>query len=164
FQTDHDFHAIGMPQIGPGKGDGFDGREDFGRERVTGRAGQRYMFRTPTLRNVGITGPWGHDGAFDTLKGVVLHQFDPQGSLETYDASQAVLPSRPDLDAIDFVVQSDASRRSEIGAACEIERTEVTDAEIDDLLDFLYALTDPASLDLRADLPRVVPSGLPLAD
>ncbi|MCP4202769.1 MAG: cytochrome-c peroxidase, partial [bacterium] len=47
FQTDHDFHAIGMPQIGPGKGDGFDGREDFGRERVTGRAGQRYMFRTP---------------------------------------------------------------------------------------------------------------------
>ncbi len=164
FQTDHDFHAIGMPQIGPGKGDGFDGREDFGRERVTGRAGQRYMFRTPTLRNVGITGPWGHDGAFDTLKGVVLHHFDPQGSLETYDASQAVLPSRPDLDAIDFVVQSDASRRSEIGAACELERTEVTDAEIDDLLDFLYALTDPASLDLRADLPRAVPSGLPVAD
>ena len=25
FQTDHDFHAIAMPQIGPGKGDGSDG-------------------------------------------------------------------------------------------------------------------------------------------
>ncbi len=164
FQTDHDFHAIGMPQIGPGKGDGFDGREDFGRERVTGRADQRYMFRTPPLRNVGITGPWGHGGAFDTLRAIVLHHFDPQGSLARYDPSQAVLPSRPDLDAMDFVVQSDSSRRGEIGAACEIERTEVTAAEIDDLLDFLYALTDRNSLDLRADLPAMVPSGLPVAD
>ena len=55
-----------MPQIGPGKGDGFDGHEDFGRERVTGDARDRHKFRTPTLRNVALTAPWGHAGAYDT--------------------------------------------------------------------------------------------------
>jgi hypothetical protein len=30
-----EFHAIAMPQIGPGKGAGPDGRDDFGRELVT---------------------------------------------------------------------------------------------------------------------------------
>ena len=41
FQTNQQFHSIALPQIGPGKGDnqpGYsDGRDDFGRERVTGR-------------------------------------------------------------------------------------------------------------------------------
>ena len=40
FQTDQSFHAIALPQVGPGKGDnqdGYaDGHDDFGRERVTG--------------------------------------------------------------------------------------------------------------------------------
>ena len=164
FQTDHAFHAIAMPQIGPGKGDGFDGREDHGRERVSGASRDRYLFRTPPLRNVAITGPWGHDGAFDSLRAVVLHHFDPKGSLERYDAEQAVLPSRGDLDKLDFVVQSDADRRSEIGAACELEPSSVSKGELDNLMEFLYALTDPASLDMRADVPGAVPSGLPVAD
>ena len=46
-----------MPQIGPGKDDGFDGREDFGRQQVTGEPLDRYRFRTPSLRNVTLTGP-----------------------------------------------------------------------------------------------------------
>ncbi len=71
--TDQDFHAIGIPQIGPGKGDGPNGFDDFGRERVTGDPAERYRFRTPTLRNVALTGPWGHDGAYDTLEGIVRH-------------------------------------------------------------------------------------------
>ena len=77
FQTDLQFHAIAMPQIGPGKGDGFDGHEDFGRERVTGDPADRYRFRTPPLRNVVITGPWGHDGAYNTLETIVRHMADP---------------------------------------------------------------------------------------
>ena len=64
FQTDHDFHAIGMPQIGPG----FDPPEDFGREGFTGNPDDRYRFRTPSLRNVVLTGPWGHNGAFNSLR------------------------------------------------------------------------------------------------
>jgi len=31
------------------------------------------MFRTPTLRNVARTGPWGHGGNFTTLEQVVVH-------------------------------------------------------------------------------------------
>ena len=67
FQTDHEFHAIVMLQIGPGKGGGVDGHDDLGRERVTGDRVDRFRFRTLTLRNVALTEPWGHDGAFNTL-------------------------------------------------------------------------------------------------
>jgi cytochrome c peroxidase len=163
FQTDQDFHCISMPQIGPGKGDG-DGHEDFGRERVTGDADDRFLFRTPTLRNVALTGPWGHAGAFDSLEAVVLHHLDPVASLEAYDTSQAVLPSRPDLDALDFLVHEDAAKRADIAAANELPVVDLTDREIERLMDFLHALTDPSSIDLRADVPKRVPSGLTLAE
>ena len=57
FQTDQGFHAIAMPQIGPGKGDNLegytDGHDDFGRGRVTGDIADRFKFRTPTLRKCG---------------------------------------------------------------------------------------------------------------
>ncbi len=66
FQTDMQFHAIAMPQVGPGKGHGSSGHEDFGRAGITGDESQRYHFRTPPLRNVALTGPWGHSGAFDS--------------------------------------------------------------------------------------------------
>ena len=39
-----------------------------------------------------------------------------------------------------------------------------TRREIDRLLAFLHALTDPRVFDLRNDVPARVPSGLPLAD
>jgi hypothetical protein len=69
FQTDLEFHAIGIPQIGPGFGGvGFQGREDFGREGVTGDPEDRYKFRTPSLRNVALTAPYGHDGFYRTLE------------------------------------------------------------------------------------------------
>jgi cytochrome c peroxidase len=49
FQTDQEFHAIAMPQIGPGKGDNLDGytdgQDDFGREQVTNDIKDRYTFR-----------------------------------------------------------------------------------------------------------------------
>jgi cytochrome c peroxidase len=55
-QADQSYHAIAMPQIGPGKGDGFDAREDYGRERVTGEEADRCRFRTPTSRNGALVG------------------------------------------------------------------------------------------------------------
>lgn len=163
FQTDQQFHAIAMPQIGPGKGHG-NGHEDFGREAVTQDEMDRFKFRTPSLRNVALTGPWGHDGAFNTLKAVVLHHLDAVNSLDAYDTSQAVLPSRDDLDAIDFLVHNDLAARQAIADAQELEPVHLSDAEIDALLDFLDTLTDRSSLDLRHDVPRSVPSGLPLFD
>jgi cytochrome c peroxidase len=165
FQTDQGFHAIGVPQIGPGFGGvGNDGREDFGREGVTGDPRDRYKFRTPSLRNVALTGPWGHDGAFNSLEGVVRHHLDPVRSLEEYDPSQRVLPSRPDLDALDLIAFKNPATTAAIASRVELRPVDRSDSELADLIEFLRALTDPSALDLRKQVPSRVPSGLPLAE
>jgi cytochrome c peroxidase len=164
FQTDHDFHAIATPQIGPGTGDGPSGHEDYGREHVTGAARDRFKFRTPSLRNVALTAPYGHAGAYATLEAAVRHHLDPVAALNAYDGSQAVLPGRGDLDAIDFTVMNDPALVADIAAASEIAPWPATDDEVADILAFLHALTDPAMLDLRRDIPPSVPSGLPVFD
>ena len=51
-----------------------------------------------------------------------------------------------------------------IAIACEVEPVVLRETQIQDLMDFLWALTDPQSVDLRIDVPASVPSGLPLAD
>jgi cytochrome c peroxidase len=164
LQTDHDFHALGIPQIGPGKGDGIDGRDDYGREQVTGDDADRYRFRTPTLRNVALTGPWGHDGAYNTLEAMVKHHLQPAASLNAYVTTQARLPYSESLSPEDFIVHDDPERRAEIEDAIEITPVRLSSEEINYLLDFLNALTDPASVDMRASVPNSVPSGLPIAD
>lgn len=166
FQTDMDFHAIGMPQIGPGFGDGPSGREDFGREDFTGDIADRYRFRTPSLRNAALTGPWGHNGAFNSLRAVVEHHLDPATSLANYDPSQIVMPPREDLDALDLLAFNDPAVTAAITAAIEMDfpDRELSDDDIDDLMDFLNALTDPSAGDLRKSVPVRVPSGLPLAE
>lgn len=164
FQTDHDFHAIAMPQIGPGKGVGLGGHDDFGRVAVTGEPTDHRKFRTPTLRNVELTGPWGHDGAYNTLEGIVRHHLNPLASLESYDTAEAVLTPRADLNAIDFEVHNDLASRADLAAANELSPLSLSDKELADLLAFLRALTDRKSIDLRLDVPVNVPSGLPLAE
>ena len=163
FQTNHQFAAIAVPQIGPGKGDGS-GHEDFGRQRVTGDAADLFRFRVPTLRNVALTAPYGHSGAFDTLEAMVRHHLDSVASLNTYDRSQAVLPSRPDLDALDFLVMDNQALVNDIAAANELGPTPLSERDIASLIEFLHALTDPSSVDLRKDVPRSLPSGNTLAE
>ena len=164
FQTDHGFRAIAMPQVGPGKGDGPSGREDFGRGRVTARAEDRYRFRVPSLRNVALRAPYGHDGAYDTLDAAVRHHLDPVTALYDFDYGQVVMPSRPDLDATDYFAASDESILARIAAANELVPTPLREREIEAIVAFLHALTDPAMLDLRRNVPASVPSGLPVAD
>jgi cytochrome c peroxidase len=198
FQTDHEFHAIAMPQIGPGKADGSDADywrhsgeraflEDFGRGRVTVRPEDEFKFRTPSLRNVELTGPWGHDGAYDHLEDVVRHHLDPLGSLERYECDADALPR---LDRVleltaagsrwsqswlsdgrragflmrDTWVQGDVDLRERIARANELAAIELSDPEIEDLVAFLLSLTDPSSRDLPSVAPRRVPSGLPIDD
>ena len=168
FQTDHDFHAIAMPQIGggrdsnsPGKTGGF---EDFGREQATGDPLDRLKFRTPSLRNVVLTAPYGHSGSYATLEGVVWHHLDTVRALYDYDPAQAILPSRPDLDALDFLTMSDPDRVAHIADHNELEPMLYTSGEIDRVIDFLHALTDRNSPDPQFDIPMSVPSGLPVFD
>jgi cytochrome c peroxidase len=46
---------------------------DFGRMRITGETEDSLKFRVPSLRNVGVTQPYMHDGRFYSLGQVVEH-------------------------------------------------------------------------------------------
>ena len=167
YQTDLRFHAIAMPQIGAGRGSGPNGFEDFGREQVTGLPGDILKFRTPSLRNIALTAPYGHSGAYDSLRAVVEHHLDPVKSLNEYNANrQAVLPQHPDLDDENYRAMDDPGIVSFIASYNELAPFEFTAEEVDRIIDFLHALTDMNSVDLRSDQDVVhgVPSGLPLDD
>lgn len=161
FQTDHQFHAIAMPQIGPGKKARFESHyRDMGRMRVTGNLQDAYKFRTPPLRNVIYSAPYGHDGAYAELRDVVVHHLDPVAALKSYDPTQAVLPNLPGHD--DFLVLADSAEIDNIAAANEIQPIALSDLEISQILAFLEALTDPTAVDGRLGTPANVPSGLPV--
>jgi cytochrome c peroxidase len=163
--SDMQFHAIAMPQIGPGKGDGYDGHDDFGRFRETRDEADMYAFRTPPLRNVALTAPYGHAGAYNTLEDVVRHHLDPVSALWTYHETDAcrskpVMPSREDLDTIDCIVMDDSTRVAAIAdAASNYQPVYLSDTEVDQVVAFLNALTDKSTIDLRKDVPASVPSG-----
>jgi len=72
------------------------------------------------------------------------------------------LPSRPDLDVIDFIVHDYPAWRKAVADANELDPIYLSDKEVRYLIEFINALTDPGSLYLRKDVPKSVPSGLPL--
>jgi cytochrome c peroxidase len=161
FQSDQQFYAIAMPQIGPGKAARFERHNrDTGRMRVTGDAADAYRFRTPSLRNVAQTAPYGHAGAYATLEGVVRHHLDPVAALRGYDPAQTILPGPAvDTDTALMRIQEEVDA---IAAANTLVPVALSDAEVAQLLAFLEALTDPASLTGRLGVPQSVPSGLPV--
>jgi cytochrome c peroxidase len=63
--TDNGFHNIGLKEP--------DGREDLGRYTQVKLAVLKGAFKTPTLRNVALTGPYMHNGCYRTLEEVVEH-------------------------------------------------------------------------------------------
>ena len=167
YQTDLSFHAIAMPQIGSGRGSGPDGFEDYGREQVTGNEDDILKFRTPTLRNVALTAPYGHGGAYDTLRAVVEHHIDAVSSLYAYNNNrQAILPTHPTLDVENYRAMDDKAIVDFIAYHNELDPFTYSEEDIDRIMDFLNALTDTGTIDLRSDQDVVygVPSGLPLDD
>ena len=165
FQTDHNFYAIAMPQFGPGvRSSTVKKQEDVGRREMVANDAEKYKFRTPPLRNIALTAPYGHTGAYKTLEGVIRHHLDPVNSFLNWDRTQVSMPSRSDLDLIDFFIMDDPAARQRIIAANQLAPSTLTDEEIKDLIDFLNSLTDVASLDLNGWIPRSVPSGLPVGD
>ena len=142
----------------------MDGGEDVGRWGVAGHPADIFACGTPSLRNTDLVGPWGHAGAFGTLEAAVLHMLRPIRSLRDYDRNQALLPLNPDPEPDVFAVLDDPAKLGAIEAANELESTRLKRRQIGEILAFLRALTDPAALDFRADVPLSVPSGLPLGD
>ncbi len=159
FQTDHEFHAIAMPQIGPGKAERFESHaRDIGRMRVTGNPEDAYRFRTPSLRNVALSAPYGHAGAYATLEGVIRHHANPIASLGGFKQANVQLPVL--ANARDFRILADAAEMKQIRAANRLPSTELTDDEIAALIAFLHSLTDLRGIDGRLGVPETVPSGL----
>ncbi len=52
---------------------------DEGRYEVTGESADRWRYRTPSLRNVALTGPYMHDGSLPTLERVLAFYADGGG-------------------------------------------------------------------------------------
>lgn len=157
FQTDHSFHAMAAPQIGPGKAARFETHaRDEGRLRVTGNPADAYKFRTPSLRNVAATGPYGHAGAHATLDAFLRSHVDPAASLLAYDPRQLILPQLP---VDDLRILTDQAEMTAIAQAAE-PATALDDDNITALLAFLDSLTDIAAIDGRLGVPDAVPSGL----
>lgn len=112
-------------------GPGFQGtpHDDVGRWTATRRDADRYRFRTPSLRNVALTSPYMHSGGYGSLREVV--EFFARGGGD----HPRVGPERLELRPLDL-----------------------SGREIDDLVAFLHALSDPPAI----EPPSAVPSGLPV--
>lgn len=161
LMTDHKFHAIAMPPLGGRATRAFDPIiRDRGRINFTNRNEDAWKFRTPSLRNVAATGPYGHSGAYATLEAVVRHHLNPVESLRNYDRSQAILPEHGDHN--DFAALDNPHVVDSIAAANELAPQNLNDSEITDLVAFLESLTDEQSLKGRLGRPDEVPSGLPV--
>jgi parallel beta-helix repeat protein len=105
---------------------------DYGRFEVTKGEGNKYAFKVPTLRNVVLNAPYMHNGKFKTLEEV----------LDFYAAGggPGVGFKEPKVDD-------------------KIHTYTITPEEKQDLIAFLYALTDESNLPA---FPDKVPSGLPV--
>jgi cytochrome c peroxidase len=153
--TDNLFHNVAVAQLGPGQGDGL-GRDDFGRMRVTGNPTEQYAFRTPALRNVELTAPYGHDGAFIGLRDFVDHYSESDLKLRSFDINQlepllrgTVLPTT------DAILLTRDPLLTGVFFPPQV---------VDEVTEFMKALTDPAARNLRRLTPQSVPSGLPVDD
>lgn len=61
--TDAEFHNNGLDQT----------FTDIGLEETTGNSSHRGLFKTPSIRNLGFTDPFMHDGRFQTIDAVIDH-------------------------------------------------------------------------------------------
>ncbi len=150
------FASVGAPQVGPGLG-----KEvplDLGRGEIDDFEFYRFAFRVAPLRNVELTAPYMHDGAYPTLEAVVRHYNNVPVALRDYDDSQ-LAPALRDM------VHDDDATINDVLSTVDFRLTtslDLTENEMRELIAFLRSLTDPAAWDLGSLTPTSVPSGLPV--
>ncbi|MFK7870800.1 MAG: cytochrome-c peroxidase, partial [Roseobacter sp.] len=145
--SDQQFHALGLPAFGPGRTRRFDPyARDVGRMGKSDALADAYAFRTPMLRNVALTAPYGHNGAYPTLEGIVRHHLSPQRARDLWQSNMAALPAAPWLEAVDFVIRQDRLEMDRQTRAIGIPDRRLSDPEIAQLVAFLESLTGTASL------------------
>ena len=127
--SDYKLHVLGVPD-NPALPASDAGAGDRG-------TGDRYAFRTASLRNLAFTAPYMHSGIFATLEDV-LEFYDDVDSRRGNDRNPNV--GREELDPL-------------------LRQLRGVDEDDEDLIAFLEALSDPG---FDRTIPARVPSGLPV--
>ncbi len=161
--TDQEFHALGLPAFGPGRTRRWDPiPRDVGRMGETNLIEDAYRFRTPSLRNVALTAPYGHNGAYPTLRAIIRHHSDPPSARAGWELGDANLPETPWIAAIDGAIQQDKAEMARQSAKQDIALPPLSDEDINQLIAFLEALTGETANTRPLGRPNSVPSGLPV--
>lgn len=142
--SDFKYHGLAVPQLDVGKHGGY---LDYGRAKATGLAIDRFQFRTPPLRNVTRTGPWGHNGVFTSLEEVISHHFNP---IPLMFAAQKGRPREAEL----------AGRLLRYRSPILAEIYPMAPNDVGAVVAFLEALQSDPILSTDEALPKSVPSGM----
>lgn len=152
--TDQETHNIGVIPIGPGPDLSEDA--DYGvAHRSNAGLDQKYEFRTPPLRNVELTGPYMHNGAYRTVEAAIRHHLDPIDHLENFDKSQLEPEFRGAVHDEEKIIKDVKKTLTD-----KLPPPALTEEEIAQLVEFHKALTAPSARDLTHVIPESVPSGL----
>ena len=171
--TDEMHHAIGAPQFGPGKGNPND--HDFGRENINGNPVDRFRFRTPSLLNIEVTGPYMHTGSYESLQAVLDHYDNPDDAvnvffadggwcqLEQFEGVQNCASLYPDArqNSLAALNKTNNERRQNDPEA--LPDINLNNGARNDLAVFLRTLTDPC-VTSRACMAPWVPTSIEAAD
>jgi len=150
--SDQNFYALGLPPFGSGRTRRFDPvARDVGRMAESDALEDAYRFRTPMLRNVALTAPYGHNGAYPDLDGIIRQHLDPNRSRTIWRPEMAGLPEVPWVSQIDFVVWQDQRELHRQQQALDIVRVDLDDGEIRELVEFL-ASQQPKSTEINWQL------------
>jgi len=158
LQTNNAHFAIGIPQFGPGKGHGIGGLEDFGRGAITGLAEDMYKFRVPSLRNVALSAPYGHTGAYTEIETYIKHYRDPVAGLKNWDPTQLQLHTNKVPGGLLDAWRNPAILQNLIDAN-QVVGIAMTDAEVKAISAFMDALNDNRFAYGISQRPAQVPSG-----
>ena len=135
--TDEKYHNVGIGWESP--------EPDLGRFQVTNNGIDRGAFRTPTLRDVALTGPYMHDGRFDTLDQVVDY-YNSEVIANPYLDMEMRRSNLSLEEMLDLYSQGD---RPEKGKEFPVQNLNFTEQEKIDLVAFMMALTGEGWQDIR---------------
>lgn len=142
--SDFKYHGLAVPQLDVGKHGAY---LDYGRAKATSLADERFHFRTPPLRNVTKTKPWGHNGIFDSIEQVIEHHFNPVPMLY---AAQQGRPREVEI----------SGRLLRYRSPLLGEIYPITQSDIRLLVSFLTSLESGTVMSDEEALPKSVPSGM----
>lgn len=158
--SDQEFHALQLPAFGPGRTRRFDPiPRDVGRMGKSDLLEDAYRFRTPMLRNVALTAPYGHNGAYPTLEGIIRAHVDDEPE---WSRDLIQLPVAPWIESVDFAIQEDFREITRQAAVRDTRPIGLDEKEISELIDFINSLTGKSTESTPFGIPDTVPSGLAL--